>query len=131
MILTPFIGLICVVTRWHDTDTREQRLLLIRTQVVHWAAVFLAMRLMFVSDVSRMMNAPASALSAMTLLALGTFTAGLHIQAWNICLIGILLAIGIPAIAWLEQSALFLVLASSACSCCSHRTIVLASQKTK
>jgi membrane protein implicated in regulation of membrane protease activity len=68
------------------------------------------MRLMFVSDVSRMMNAPAGALSAMTLLALEAFTAGLHIQAWNICVIGFELAIGIPAIAWLEQSALFLLL---------------------
>jgi hypothetical protein len=68
------------------------------------------MRLMSVSDVSRIMNADASALATMTLLALGTFTAGLHIQAWNICLIGIILAIGIPAIAWLEQSALLLLL---------------------
>jgi len=110
MILTPFIGLICVVTRWGDAESQEQRLRLIRTQAVHWGAVFVAMRLMFLTDVSRMMNANASALSAMTLLAPGTFTAGLHIQAWNICLIGIILAIGVPAISWLEQSALLLFL---------------------
>jgi hypothetical protein len=70
MILTPFIGLICVVTRWGDAESQEQRLRLIRTQAVHWGAVFVAMRLMFLTDVSRMMNANASALSAMTLLAL-------------------------------------------------------------
>ena len=69
-----------------------------------------AMRLMFVADVGRMMNADASALAALTILALGTFTAGVHIMAWRICLIGGLLALGVPAIAWLEQSALLLLL---------------------
>ena len=68
------------------------------------------MRLMFVADVGRMMNADASALAALTILALGTFTAGVHIMTWRICLIGGLLALGVPAIAWLEQSALLLLL---------------------
>ena len=68
------------------------------------------MHLMFVADVGRMMNADASALAALTVLALGTFTAGVHIAAWRICLVGIVLAIGVPAIAWLEQSALLLLL---------------------
>ena len=84
---------------------------MMRTQVLHWVAVLLAVHLMFVADVSRMMNADASALAALTLLALGTFTAGVHIGAWRICLVGIILGVGVPAIAWLEQSALFLLLA--------------------
>jgi hypothetical protein len=49
-------------------------------------------------------------LRRLTLLALGTFTAGIHITAWRICLVGIVLGIGVPAIAWLEQSALLLLL---------------------
>jgi hypothetical protein len=65
---------------------------------------------MFIVDVSRMMNADASALAALTVLALGTFTAGVHIAAWRICLVGAVLALGVPAIAWLEQSALLLLL---------------------
>ena len=110
IILAPFIGIICVVTRWRDAENREQRSRLIWTQALHWAAVLAAMRLMFVADVGRMMNADASALAALTILALGTFTAGVHIMAWRICLIGGLLALGVPAIAWLEQSALLLLL---------------------
>jgi hypothetical protein len=62
------------------------------------------------ADVGRMMNADASALAALTVLALGTFTAGVHIAAWRICLVGIVLALGVPAIAWLEQSVLLLLL---------------------
>jgi hypothetical protein len=38
------------------------------------------------------------------------FTAGVHIGAWRICLVGIVLGVGVPAIAWLEQSALLLLL---------------------
>ena len=110
IVLAPCIGLICVVSRWRDAESREQRLRLIWTQVLHWGAVLLAMRLMFVADVNRMMNADASALAALTVLALGTFTAGVHIAAWRICLVGIVLAAGVPAIAWLEQSALLLLL---------------------
>src|SRR5262245_57804553 len=110
IVLAPLIGIMCVFTRWRDAETREQRLRLIWTQVLHWGAVLLAMHLMFVADVGRMMNADASALAALTVLALGTFTAGVHIAAWRICLVGIVLAVGVPAIAWLEQSALLLLL---------------------
>ena len=81
--LAPFIGVICVVTRWRDAENREQRLRLIWTQALHWGAVLLAMHLMFLADVSRMMNADGSALAALTVLALGTFTAGVHIGAWR------------------------------------------------
>ena len=77
---------------------------LVWTQVQHWGAVLLAMHLMFVADVSRMMNTDASALAALTLLALETFTAGVHIGAWRICLVGVILGLGVPAIAWLEQA---------------------------
>jgi hypothetical protein len=110
IILAPFIGVICVVTHWQDAESREQRMRLIWTLALHWVAVLVAMHLMFVADVSRMMNADASALAALTVLALGTFTAGIHIASWRICLVGVVLALGVPAIAWLEQSALLLLL---------------------
>ena len=53
-----------------------------------------------------MMNADARALLILTLLALGTFTGGIHITAWRLCAVEIILGLGVPAIAWLEQSAL-------------------------
>ena len=108
--LGPFIGLICIITRWQDAGSGERRFHLVWTQVLHWCAVLLAIELMFVADVDRMMNADASALSALTLLALGTFTAGLHIGAWKVCLVGVVLGLGVPGIAWLEQSALLIIL---------------------
>ena len=114
IVLAPLIGAICVITSWRAAESREQRLRLVWTQALHWSAVLLAIHLMFVADVSRMMNADARALATLTVLALGTFTAGVHIAAWRICLVGIVLGIGVPAIAWLEQSALLLLLSAVA-----------------
>ncbi len=57
IVLAPVIGVICVVSRWREISGKDDRLRLLWTQALHWAAVLLAMHLMFVADVARMMNA--------------------------------------------------------------------------
>jgi hypothetical protein len=47
------------------------------------------------------------------LLALGTFLAGVNFLSLRICFLGLAMAVAVPAIAWLKQSALFLVLAAA------------------
>jgi hypothetical protein len=106
----PLMGVVCIATRWRDVQDRDERVRLLWTQALHWTAVLLAMHLLFVADVASMLNTDAGALAVLTLLALGTFTAGLHIGAWRICLVGLIFGIGVPGIALLEQSALFLLL---------------------
>jgi len=110
LALTPFIGIVCVITAWKNAGHRDQRSRLIWAQALHWGAVLIAMYLISIADVSRMMNADARALLILTLLALGTFTAGVHIMAWRTCIVGIILGLCVPAIAWLEQSALLILL---------------------
>ena len=83
--LAPFFAVICVITRWRDVAVKERHWQLIRTEAIHWVAVLVAMYLVFVSDVKQMMNSDASALVLLTVLALGTFTAGVHVAAWRIC----------------------------------------------
>jgi hypothetical protein len=109
-VLGPFIGLVCVVTRWSSTRNRDERMHLVWTQALHWAAVLGAMNLLYIADVGQTMSTDSRALYVLTLLALGTFTAGVHIGAWRICLVGFFLALGVPAIAWLQQSALLIAL---------------------
>jgi hypothetical protein len=111
IFLVPCFALICILARWQDVESNELYWKLIKTEALHWVAVLVAMYLVFVSDVKQMMNADASALMVLTLLALGTFTAGVHIGAWRICMVGVILAVTIPAIAWLEQATLLLFLA--------------------
>ena len=68
------------------------------------------MYLAFAANVKQMMNADASALMVLALLALGTFTAGIQTDSWRICLVGLVLGLAVPAVAWLEQSTLLLLL---------------------
>jgi hypothetical protein len=68
------------------------------------------MELIYITDSTRMMTAEASALAVLTLLALGTFIAGIHLPAWKITLVGFLLALAVPGIVLLERSAMFLLL---------------------
>jgi hypothetical protein len=111
LILCPLFGIICVAARWREVEGREAQWLLFRQQVIHWLAIMFAISIVFVSEVKQMMNADASALMVMTILALGTFLAGNYSSGgWRISLVGFQLALGVPAVAWLEQSTLLLVL---------------------
>jgi hypothetical protein len=83
---------------------------LILTQALHWFAFLLVMTMMLLTDVQRVLNAGATGLAILTLLALGTFTAGVHVLSWQVCLLGLVMALGVPAIAWIEQSALIVML---------------------
>jgi hypothetical protein len=109
VILTPLIGAVCVASRWSEARSNDQHVYLVVSQVLHWVAVLLAMQLMSL-QVTRQISGIASALGVLTLLALGTFTAGLHIRAWKIAVVGVILGISVPAIALLQQSALMIVL---------------------
>lgn len=109
-ILAPIIGLVCVWYGWPNANDYTARLRLIATQVLHWIAFLLVMNMVFLASVQRAFTASSTGLAIFTLLALGTFTAGVHILAWQICLLGLIMAFGIPAIAWIENSALLLVL---------------------
>jgi hypothetical protein len=108
-ILAPIIALVCVAARWEEAGDKSGRLRLIVTQVLHWFAFLLVMNLMLLSSVQRIFTAQATGLAVFTLLALGTFTAGVHVLSWQVCLLGLIMALGIPAIAWIENSALLVV----------------------
>lgn len=110
MVLAPFFGLISIAGGWRDADTAEERFRLIRTQVLHWGGVLAAMYLVFIGDVRQIMSSDVSALIVLTVLALGCFTAGVHTGDWRMSLVGMLLGLSVPAIAWLELSTLLIVL---------------------
>lgn len=110
MILVPCFAVICIAGHWKDVVGRDGQRRLIRRQVLHWFGVILAMNLVFVADVEKMMNSDASALMALTVLALGAFTAGIEVNSWRISVVGTVLGLGVPAIAWLEESTLLLLL---------------------
>jgi hypothetical protein len=109
-ILAPIIALVCVAAGWQEAGDKSGRLRLIVTQALHWFAFLLVMNLMLLSSVQRIFTAQTTGLAIFTLLALGTFTAGVHVLSWQVGLLGLIMALGIPAIAWIEYSALLVVL---------------------
>ncbi len=109
-ILAPIIGLVCIGSGWHEAGDKTGRLRLIVMQALHWGAFLLVMNILLLSSVQRIFTAQTTALAIFTLLALGTFTAGVQVLSWQVCLLGLIMALGIPAIAWIENSALLVVL---------------------
>jgi asparagine N-glycosylation enzyme membrane subunit Stt3 len=113
-ILVPVFAAVCVWTRARETHPKPQLRRLVTVEALHWGAVFVAMQLAYVPDVKSMMNADASALMVLTLLALGTFTAGAQLGAWRICVVGVVLALGVPFIAWLDRATLLITIVAVA-----------------
>jgi hypothetical protein len=105
---------VCIGSGWPHAHDKKARLRLVWTQALHWLAFLVAMNLVLLPNVQRMMDADATSLAILMLLALGTFTAGVHILSWQICLVGVVMAVGVPASAWLERSALLLWLGALA-----------------
>jgi hypothetical protein len=109
-VLAPLIALVCVGAGWENANDNQKKIRLIVTQALHWIAFIVVMNMMLLASVQRDFSASATGLAIFTLLALGTFTAGAHVLSWQVCLLGLIMALGIPAIAWIENSALLLVL---------------------
>jgi hypothetical protein len=103
-------GVLCVVTEWEHAQDKQARFQLMWTQALHWVAILVTMNIVLLSGVQRMLPAPATSLVLLTLLALGTFLAGVNLLSLQICFLGLAMALAVPAIAWFKQSALFLLL---------------------
>jgi hypothetical protein len=104
------IGVVSVINKWPEIDGKEARWQLIWTQALHWVAVLVTMNIMLVSGVQQLLPTPATSLVLLTLLALGTFLAGLSLLLPQIALLGLAMAAAVPAISWLKQSVFFFLL---------------------
>ena len=106
------MGLVCVVTQWSAHEDKQARFRLMWTQALHWLAVLVTMNIMLFSGVQQLLPTLATSLVLLILLALGTFLAGVHLLSLQIGFLGLALALAVPAISWVKQSALFLILAA-------------------
>ena len=113
-ILLPLFGVMCVLAGWPAASTSEQRRSLIWTQALHWAAFMLVTYVLSMQQLRGVLNDNAMALVLLALLALSTFVAGVHARAWRICVIGVVLGLALPAVAWVDQAAILLLLCTAA-----------------
>lgn len=104
------MGVVCVVTEWEELDDKQARFRLMWTQALHWVAVLVAMNVMLLSGVQQLLPVAATSLVLLILLSLGTFLAGLNLLSLRISFLGLAMALAVPTISWIKQSALLLIL---------------------
>jgi hypothetical protein len=112
VILMPVFGTISIVAGWPHATTRQARIDLLVGLALCWAALLLSVWLLFSGGVQGVLNANASSLAMMTLLALGTFVAGVQARVWRICAVGVVLFAAVPGLGWLDQSPLMWTVAT-------------------
>ena len=108
-LLAPLIALVCIGSGWPSATDKTARLILIGSQALHWLAFIVVMNVLLLPSVQKDFTANSTAIAVFTLLALGTFTAGLQVYSWQVCSLGLVMALTVPAIAWIENSALIVV----------------------
>jgi hypothetical protein len=104
------IGVVYVITKWPEMDGKEAQLRLIWAQALHWVAVLVTMNIILVSGVQQLLPAPAASLVLLTVVAPGTFLAGVGLLSLQISSVGLAMGIAVPAISWLQQSIIFFLL---------------------
>ena len=112
IVLTPVFGIISIIEGWRRFLTQTERLGFLVRVALDWCALLLAIYLLYSSGVQGVMNANASSLGMMILLALGTFVSGVQARVWQICAIGGVLFMAVPGLGWLDQSPLLLTAAA-------------------
>ena len=112
VVLTPVFGAISIAEGWTHFPSRTERLGLVWRLALDWCAVLLAVYLLCNSGVQGVLDGNATSLAMMTLLALGTFVAGIQARVWEICAVGGVLFAAVPGLGWLDQSPLLLTVAA-------------------
>jgi hypothetical protein len=112
VILTPVFGVLSIAAGWSHFANRPERLGLMWRLALDWSATLLSIYLLYASGVQGVLTANASSLAMTTLLALGTFVAGVQARVWEVCAVGGILFAAVPGLAWLDQSPLLLTFAA-------------------
>ncbi len=107
-------GVVSFAAGWPSASDRQARLKLAWTQAAHWAAILVAMNIMLMPSFQQWLPQPATGMVLLILLAVGTFLAGVHLLSLQVCFLGLAMALSIPAMTWLKQASLLLLLAGVA-----------------
>ena len=110
-ILAPVFAVFCIAAGWRRAKTKSARWRIVWTQVLHWSAILLAMRLLFLPRVEQVLDRDAFRLAIIAVMSLGTFLAAVHAASWRLCLVALLMAVAVPMIAFLQQAILAIIVA--------------------
>jgi hypothetical protein len=109
LVVTPVFGLISILSGWPHFATAQAKLRMVCLQALSWSALVLAIYALYNDGSQGVLNANGISLAMITLLALGTFLAGLHAHSWRTCVVGIILFVAVPVLGWIDQVSILLV----------------------
>jgi hypothetical protein len=93
----------CLILEWSRVRGKGFKwTTLLRTQLLHWAGLLVAVRLVFEMLHKGRLDNENTGLVILLLLALGTFIAGIHL-GWRLCLVGGFLGAALVAATYLEE----------------------------
>ncbi len=104
LALVPAYCAACIWEGWANATASRLRTRLVVTQLLHWAAFLIAMYVLLTPQLRGVLNDNTLGLALLGLLAIGTFVAGVHAWSLPVCATGIVLALAVPAIAWVDAN---------------------------
>ncbi len=110
-ILAPVFAVFCIAAGWRRAKTKSARWRIVWTQALHWSAILLTMRLLFLPRVEQVLDRDAFRLAIIAVTSLGTFLGAVHAASWRLCLVALLMAVAVPMIAFLQQAILAIIVA--------------------
>ncbi len=99
-------GIICIISQWSRHDDKME---LIRTQLLHWGGFLAATWLFFLPVLRRDLNSDDMGVILLIAISISTFLAGVYLD-WRLMLVGIFTVICTLLISYVDQAALFIVL---------------------
>ncbi len=108
LIITPVFAVISIISGWRHFGSPQDHLRMVALQVLSWSALVLAIYALYNDGSEGVLNANALSLAMITILALGTFLAGLHAHSWRTCVVGMILFVAVPVLGWLDQTSILL-----------------------
>ncbi len=100
--MIPVFALAAIISEWsrykkHEIDGYH----FIRQQILHWGAVFIAVKTVFLLNQVGRFDNDATALALMTVISLSTFLAGVYI-GWRFLMLGLFITLATLLVAYLE-----------------------------
>ncbi len=109
-LLTLIYGAMSILVNWNQpTGQIGSRSRLIWTQVLHWGAFLLAMRLALLPVMQENLTSDVTGLVLLQLLAISAFLAGIYVN-FRFLVVAVFLAAGMLSIAFLDQASLLMLI---------------------
>ena len=100
--LVPVFAIAAIISEWSRYKREEiDGFHYVTQQILHWAAIFVAIRVVFELHELGRLNNDATALTLMTVMSLGAFLAGVYI-GWRFLVLGVFIALATILAAGLE-----------------------------